>query len=871
MSLLERAKDILIGESMPPVVVRGIARAVVAIIGWRMRIEDRRQAAREPRAKRPGGLLYLVDGYHGGVIFWDWLGLVGGGLWRIYNWPLCVRPSIERALRDDRFRVVLDFDGYTYEWMMREDPRALEILRRAIERGRVELVNGTYAQPFGAAESGESFIRQLEHGRGATRAALGVDVETFYSQEPSYFPQMPQLLRGFGYERAVFRTQWAAFGTDPSHDADMISWVAPDGSRIATVPRYTFQHYERQRREHPGLAAGSLSMGDLPDWAPESLAPFEETAGRLGIAHPLVTDLKDTNIPDAPMPRAVETALMGNVRFTTLGQYARHASGDTRDVFYGLDDIPCTLPWGLQADEVGRAVAAAERALHTGERLDAAAWLSGDASREGRLSEAWKGLCLAQHHDLFVCGPWHSRAHNGPMSRVATEYAASARKSGEAVAGEALRRLADRGGGDVIVFNPAAHDRLDYVEASVPRAALPSPSHPTALFDGVREYACQVTAEEGDRVRLGALVRAPSLGIVHLAIVRAGDRRDKATGEGPGAPPRVEVSTDGCVTLLDGRGTGLAEGPFLTCTREGVPYDSRASVDGVRWIDDGPVFRRLEATGAIAGLRFIQTLTLYGAIGRIDVGVRVDFGDDGIYLGPQIPDDEPGRASSIQDERKLCLAFASSLPRMCCASPFWIGDCRGERAASASWVGLEGANGGGFALINRGTRGYHFDRASGIIRNVLAWGPREWIYASDDSITRGRSAYTALRGRQSFDCAVAPYVSRGNAERSAIELALPLRAMWCGAGRGSLDRPWSALSVAPGSVVVTALLVRGDALYARLWNASDRPAAARVKTAAHGRVFRVSLGLDGAGEELPDNQIRLAPWGVAAVRIDRGA
>lgn len=88
-----------------------------------------------------------------------------------------MRPVIKRALHDSRFKVVLDFDAYTYEWMAKHDSHATSFLRSALEAGALEIVNGTYGQPFGCAESGESFIRQLELGNRAIEAALGASPE----------------------------------------------------------------------------------------------------------------------------------------------------------------------------------------------------------------------------------------------------------------------------------------------------------------------------------------------------------------------------------------------------------------------------------------------------------------------------------------------------------------------------------------------------------------------------------------------------------------------------------------------------------------------------------------------------------------------
>jgi hypothetical protein len=195
--------------------------------------------------------------------------------------------------------------------------------------------------------------------------------------------------------------------------------------------------------------------------------------------------------------------------------------------------------------------------------------------------------------------------------------------------------------------------------------------------------------------------------------------------------------------------------------------------------------------------------------------VVLDFGE-GVYLGPQLEDDRPERAMSVQDEKKLCLAFATPLSRAWCDSPFLVAPTGGERMVGLHGVGLEDGDGAGVAFFHRGTPGYHLDRREGVLRNVLAWGPREWIYASDNSVTRGRSRYTALRGRQEYEYAILPYTPRGARfvlPRAALDFRLPCRWQMLQALSGRPAVPRSFLSVEPESVLATALFVHWGRVY----------------------------------------------------------
>ncbi|MCX7682087.1 MAG: hypothetical protein N2508_09025 [Anaerolineae bacterium] len=862
MDIPNLALILLAFPPVPPALLRTIVRLFVVLLRRRLAREERRQATALPRHPAPAGPLYLVDGYHGGVVFWDWLALPGGGLWYLYNWPLCLQPALERALRDGRFRVTLDLDGWTYEDMADQAPEAIQQMREALRLGRLEVVNGTYGQPLAHSVSGESFIRQLFYGLEAIRRVLGTEVTIFYSQEPAYFSQLPQILRGFGFQGAVFRTQWAAFGTDPACDAAVVRWRAPDGSTIPTIPRYSFQRYDRLRADHPGLPNMALAAGERADWEPESLAPFEQAARERGIAHPLATDLKDVNLPDAPLLDAQALAATSNVRFVTLAEYFALAGTEGPAVEYTPDDIPSTLPWGLQAETLLRARVAAESALLVAERMDAVAFLLGRESEEEKLAQAWRDLCLAQHHDLHICGPWHSRRHGRSMAEVGVEYAQRAQRAAAEVNQTAWAWLAGGMEGEVLVFNPSPWPRREYVEVTLPESA--EDARELLFCDGERKIPAQVVASREGALTVGLVVDLPPLGYCCLA------RADGRTPAADNCPPHVQYTAtmhpDGSLRL-EAKGRPLVTaGGYLTVWRDGAWHDSRASIRRVERVEDGLVYTRYLIEGAIAGVPFRHTVTFYRAIPRIEGRVVLDFGEEGVYLGPQIEDDRPDRAMSIQDEKKLCLAFATPLDRAWCDVPFLMTPTCQENIVGLHGMGLEDAGGLGVAFLHRGTPGYHLERRKGILRNVLAWGPRKWIYASDNSVTRGRSRYTALRGQQVYEYAVLPYTSRSEALRAALDFRLPCL---CQPLRGPSDR-WSAsrsfLSVTPEAVLATACFVHQGQVYLRLWNASGQRTTALVNGERIEQLVPVDLALRQDGEPLACHNIPLSPWAIRTFR-----
>jgi hypothetical protein len=403
---------------MPQPVLVALLRATVGLLRRRIRQRDRRLSSGRLPAGAP--VLYCIDGYHGGITFWDWLALPRGGFWYEYCWDLVGRLLIERALARPSLQTVFDVDGHTFEQMAGARPRQIARLAQAVQTGAIEVVNGTYGQPLSLTVSGEAIVRHFYYGLRAIEEATGARVESFLSQEPQFFPQMPQVLAGFGFRRAVLRTHWAPFGSDPGVDADVVRWRGPDGSEMPTVPRYAFTDYRWLRPDHRGLEKGGLTGADLVRWGRDQLDSLRRRSEMHGVGRPLLSRVADFHMvdparPDAPLANARALAAQG-LRFVTVREYFQEGGDDCPALTWGIDDMPATIPWGLGAEALQRARTEAEGDLLAAERLDAVAGALAAPGQAAKLDSAWKNLLHAQHHDLHICGPWHSRPHGKSMA-----------------------------------------------------------------------------------------------------------------------------------------------------------------------------------------------------------------------------------------------------------------------------------------------------------------------------------------------------------------------------------------------------------------------------------------------------------------------
>ena len=115
--------------------------------------------------------------------------LPGGGLWWSALWPLVVRTSVERLERYPEARTVLELDAQTYEELDERSPDDVGALRTALATRRLEVVNGTYAQPLAPTVGGEANLRHFFFWLAAIEGILGARVESFVAGEPQFVPQ----------------------------------------------------------------------------------------------------------------------------------------------------------------------------------------------------------------------------------------------------------------------------------------------------------------------------------------------------------------------------------------------------------------------------------------------------------------------------------------------------------------------------------------------------------------------------------------------------------------------------------------------------------------------------------------------------------
>ena len=466
MALYAAAVDVASSDSHGDPIVnrRDFARALAAGVALSLPQRARSQAA--GGSSTPA--LCYIDGYHGGS-----RGHMPAGAWR----------DVLNALRaNPQWKLSFDIEPASWDGLRREDPQAYQEFRRMLQKAldaRLEIVNGTFSQPFGWALGGESNIRQLLRGSEILREHFPESVVDVYAvQEPCWSSCLPQILRSLGFTAAVLKNPGTAWGGyTAGFDAEVVEWLGPDGSSIPAVPRYACEDLRQT-------------------WETESVTGSAEFARKCvtnGIAHPAGNCYQDLGWAARPKVRG------DHIRFVTWREYMATVADKPKQQWrFSQEDILTTLPWGERTlQTLAQQVRSAENRLLIAEKMASLASLLRNALFPAdQLRQAWDQLMWAQHHDAWITATTRS-GREAWAFQVAYQTLDAEEICGEiiAAAAEALSRGQAQPGGAPLaeqwfrVFNTSATERLEIAQVSW--ASDPGTRRARVFDSDGRELPCQ--------------------------------------------------------------------------------------------------------------------------------------------------------------------------------------------------------------------------------------------------------------------------------------------------------------------------------------------------------------------------------------------
>lgn len=334
-------------------------------------------------------VLYYTFGNHMHWVDMEWL-------WGYHALPGSVRDMLHFC-EETGAKGNVNFDGIGFEKLAAEAPDALAALKNAVLDGQIEVVGASYGQPYGLFHGGESNVRQRVYGVRTVQRLLDIRPKTFWEEEFDFFPQLPQLLHGVGFEYGSLFFQWTWHTPYvPEETLPAIWWEGQDGSRILAAPRNALNLHQWPEDFAALLASNIPKMIKAPgivQWL--ELLPSKDWMCRSELMIPPLKALLD--YPDY------------DVQMVTLSKYLDIARGHAEPRRYTLDDVFHGLSLGKNGDLFRRMSRQAEQQLLTAEALSSLAGLFGrpypswNVYPVWELEEAWRELLSAQHHDNDEC------------------------------------------------------------------------------------------------------------------------------------------------------------------------------------------------------------------------------------------------------------------------------------------------------------------------------------------------------------------------------------------------------------------------------------------------------------------------------------
>lgn len=802
-------------------------------------------------------------------------------------------------------------------------PENRERIRRLVQTGRI-FVGPWYVLQDEYLTSGEANIRNMILGLRQARD-FGPPVPVGYFPDSfGNVSQMPQILRGFGIDSAVFGrgVNPVGYGADgsPRGYHSELTWRSPDGSSVLGV---FMANWYNNANEIPAA----------PEVAADFLRTARDRAARLATTpYLLLMNGSDhqpvqTNLPD--VLREARERLEDEVRHTSIPAYVealRNAVGELQ-VHHGELDSEYTKGWFTLTNTASARIYLKQlnqRAQHLLEReaepLALLSWIWGKPYPAELLWRSWKYLLQNHPHDS-ICGCSIDAVHDEMETRFASSMQI-AQGLVEESAHHLLPRIATIRFGDqarpVVVWNPLNWERSEMVEVDL---LLPEDASLAGAVAADGATRVPVLLEDQgvafhyelpeDRFRQTSRVHryrarfyaggVPGLGHKTFYIMDAPDAEssDAAHGGMDSVGPegaagvlenddlRVIIRPNGALSVAHKPTGRRCEGVLVyeDCGDRGDEYRFLSPEDDRRITTEGRAadVRPIPAPGGESAYRIVHRLDLPAGLAsgqpsrrredtvpcRIETDVRLAAGDSGIRVRTRI-------VNRAENHRIRVLIPTGTT----CDSHWAHGQFDVIRRSNEPWSGWENPShcrkheafvaledaGGGVAVANRGLPEYEVldggTVALTLLRCVGELG--DWGVFP----TPGAQCI----GEYHFDFAVFPFGGswkESGVYRRALAFSAPMRVFQASVHDGPLEDVASWIRVDGEGLVVSALkrAEHDNTVVLRLYNVGDVAVAMTVRTGFPTRtVHRTNLE-EQEQESLPVQDRRMFQDVVGAKRI----
>lgn len=729
-----------------------------------------------------------------------------------------VRDTFRSAL--DLMREYPDFkftmsSARTYEWMEEKYPDLFHEIEQRVKEGRWEIVGGMWVEPDLNMPAGESLTRQILIGKRYFQKKFGVDVKIGWNPDSfGYNWQLPQIYKKSGMD--YFVTQkllWAhEYTTFPYK---MFWWEAPDGSRLLTY----FPHDYASPIDAVSMAT------DLSEWAPSIYGPqlkdAPETMHLYGVGdhgggptRVMLDNAVRLMAPNAVFPKlqfSTATAFFDDIdkKLHTL-----QVPTWTGELYFQYHRGVFTT----QADTKQRIRRSEETLLHA-EKFASLALLYGWRYPQEEMERAWKRLLFDHFHDIM------------PGSGIAVNYLDAKRnlddvqRVGREVVDDSLGEIAARVNTQsdktpLLVFNSLSWPRTEVIEAEV---QIPNSVRQIQVVDSKGkpvESELLSLDSETHRARFLLLASVPAMGYQTYFVGRTTTTPAYSTAVNATVDTlenefvRVKIDPQsGCITsLFDKPSRTEAMAPAETDT--GGPknvacgnllqafYDKPQKwdawnidadfekqhwdldqADEVKLVENGPLRAVIRVKKHFQYSTFIQDITLYAGMPRVDVKMHADWHEKHILLKVAFP-------LSAQSAKATYEIPYGSVERPTTRNT--PAEQAQFEVPALQWADISDGQ-HGFSLLNDCKYGY--DAKGNVLRLSLLRSP-EW---PDPHADEGEHEFTYSLYPHGGSWRDAQTVRRG------YELNYRLFTTQTGNHEGALPPTYSFVQIEPENVVLTAV------------------------------------------------------------------
>lgn len=822
-------------------------------------------------------------------------------------WPWTETVDVVRRTFGTTLQLMNEYPQATYaqsaaaysEWMFQKYPSIHQQIVERVKEGRWQMVGGMWVEPDLNMPDGESLVRQLLVGKRYFKDKFGVDVRIGWNPDSfGYNWQLPQIYKKSGVD--YFVTQKMAWNDSNQLPLKIFWWQSPDGSRVLTY----FPHDYVNEVEPLRMARDLATSEALNPGAGEMMHLYGIGDHGGGVTRAMLDSGTRWSNPDAifpktsfSLPQAFFSDIEGkaDTEHAPVWNYKTLAAGNSQLPTppagkFGLpvwnDELYFEYHRGVFTSQTQhkRNMRESEEQMLNAEKLASLAWLSGDDYPNADLTEAWKKVLFNQFHDLAA------GSGIGVIYRDAQRDYDSVRLVSEHVSSGALHTLeaqidtrARDGGIPLLVMNPLAWDRTDLVSADI---QLPEArSGPIAVVDSEgKPQRFQVLSKKPALNTYQLLIEAknvPSLGYEMLHVIpgeHAAETDLKANGlTMENAALRVSVDPKtGCISSLYDKRSKFEFIASNGCGNELIafkdtPKDYDAwnidsdfeqkftkldTADSVQLIEQGPLRATIRVVRTWQQSKFVQDISLYAGMDRVDVHNEFDWHETHILLKAAFP------LAASSNEATFEIPYGAIERPTTRNNRF---EAAQFEVPALRWGDLGDAS-HGLSLINESKYGY--DAKGNVLRLSLLRSPT-WPDPEAD------------RGHQGFSYSLYPHAGdwkQALTVRRGYEFNYKLSAMQVQPHTGVLPPAHSFVGIKQANVVLTALKKAedSDALLLRVYEWAGKSGDVQV-TLPEGAQAAVLTNLMEESEGKPlvvtpshDVTFPVHPYEIVSLRIDYG-